>query len=161
MKLGTINTLAATIIGVAFAATLPATAHHAFSTEFDAKQPITLKGTITRVEWINPHAWIHLDVKKDDELAMFRGLIAGADVFLHNLSPRAAKKLGIDAATLVAQHPSPSPPQSLRRPRRPPSRLLPLPPSLLRRLPPHRLPPPSLRLPLLPSPRPSIRRSLL
>jgi hypothetical protein len=40
----------------------PSGAHHAFSTEFDAKQPITLKGTITRVEWINPHAWIHMDV---------------------------------------------------------------------------------------------------
>jgi hypothetical protein len=43
----------------------PIAAHHAFSTEFDASQPITLRGTITRVEWINPHAWIHLDVKND------------------------------------------------------------------------------------------------
>ena len=50
----------------ALAATVPAAAHHAFSTEFDATKPITLKGTITQVEWINPHAWIHLDVKKDD-----------------------------------------------------------------------------------------------
>ena len=48
------------------ALTAPATAHHAFSTEFDAKQPITLKGTISRVEWINPHAFIHLDVKGAD-----------------------------------------------------------------------------------------------
>ena len=44
----------------------PSSAHHAFSTEFDAKQPITLKGTITRVEWINPHAWIHMDVPRDN-----------------------------------------------------------------------------------------------
>ena len=44
----------------------PAAAHHAFSTEFDAKQPITLRGKISRVEWINPHAFIHLDVKGDD-----------------------------------------------------------------------------------------------
>jgi len=44
----------------------PTAAHHAFSTEFDAKQPITLRGTITKVEWINPHAFIHLDVKRDD-----------------------------------------------------------------------------------------------
>ena len=47
-----------------------------------------------------------LDVKNDDDLAVFQGLIAGADVFLHNLSPRAAKNLGIDAATLLARHPS-------------------------------------------------------
>ena len=44
----------------------PASAHHAFSAEFDAAQPVTLKGTVTRMEWINPHAWIHLDVKRED-----------------------------------------------------------------------------------------------
>ena len=44
----------------------PTSAHHAFSAEFDAKQPVTLHGTITSVEWINPHAFIHLDVKRDD-----------------------------------------------------------------------------------------------
>lgn len=43
-----------------------ASAHHAFSLEFDANQPITLRGTITRVEWINPHAWLHIDVPGDD-----------------------------------------------------------------------------------------------
>ena len=41
-------------------------AHHSFAAEFDAKQPVTLKGVITRMEWINPHAWLHIDVKKDD-----------------------------------------------------------------------------------------------
>jgi hypothetical protein len=40
-----------------------AAAHHAFSAEFDANQPIQLRGTVTRVEWINPHTWIHIDVK--------------------------------------------------------------------------------------------------
>jgi hypothetical protein len=43
-----------------------AAAHHAFSAEFDANQPVTLRGTITKVEWINPHAFIHLDVKGDN-----------------------------------------------------------------------------------------------
>src|SRR5262245_61685821 len=38
-------------------------AHHAFSAEFDANAPVTLRGPITKVEWINPHAWIHMDVK--------------------------------------------------------------------------------------------------
>ena len=41
-------------------------AHHAFAAEFDANQPITLRGTVTRVEWINPHTWIHMDVKDTD-----------------------------------------------------------------------------------------------
>ena len=38
-------------------------AHHAFAAEFDAKQPVTMKGTITSVEWVNPHVWLHVDVK--------------------------------------------------------------------------------------------------
>src|ERR1700689_4380003 len=44
----------------------PLWAHHAFAAEFDAKKPIKLQGTITKVEWINPHAWIHIDVKDAD-----------------------------------------------------------------------------------------------
>ena len=41
-------------------------AHHAFSAEFDANRPVRLQGKITRMEWINPHAWLHLDVEKED-----------------------------------------------------------------------------------------------
>jgi hypothetical protein len=54
------------LFGASLVAAVSAAAHHAFSTEFDATKPITLKGTITQVEWINPHAFIHLDVNKDD-----------------------------------------------------------------------------------------------
>ena len=43
--------------------TVPVLAHHAFSAEFDANAPVTLKGEITRIEWINPHTWIHIAVK--------------------------------------------------------------------------------------------------
>ena len=43
-----------------------ASAHHAFSSEFDATRPVSLRGTITRMEWINPHSWMHLDVVNDD-----------------------------------------------------------------------------------------------
>src|SRR5262245_63491532 len=41
-------------------------AHHAFSAEFDEHKQITLKGTIAKMEWINPHAWLHIDVKEPD-----------------------------------------------------------------------------------------------
>src|SRR5262245_39450673 len=40
-----------------------ALAHHAFSAEFDAAKPVTLKGAVTRVDWINPHSWLYIDVK--------------------------------------------------------------------------------------------------
>jgi hypothetical protein len=45
---------------------LPVRAHHSFSAEYAADKPITLKGTLTKVEWVNPHGWIYLDVKGDD-----------------------------------------------------------------------------------------------
>ncbi len=45
---------------------VPGEAHHAFSTEFDATRPVRLEGTITRMEWINPHSWLHIDVVNED-----------------------------------------------------------------------------------------------
>ena len=44
----------------------PVLAHHAFSAEFDADRPMQLQGTVTKTEWINPHSWIHIEVKDDD-----------------------------------------------------------------------------------------------
>ncbi len=55
------------IAGVGVASLLiggTAWAHHAFSAEFDAKKPIKLQGTVTKMEWVNPHSWMHLDVKR-------------------------------------------------------------------------------------------------
>lgn len=51
---------------VALLATVQLLAHHAFSAEFDANRPVQLKGTVTKMEWINPHAWIHIDVTMED-----------------------------------------------------------------------------------------------
>ena len=52
-------------LGLLFAA-VPVWAHHAFAAEFDAKKPVHLVGTVTKVELINPHSWIHIDVKNQD-----------------------------------------------------------------------------------------------
>jgi len=59
--------LSVMVVGVSLlTAAVPAIAHHSFAAEFDSAQPITLKGTVTKMEWINPHAWIHMEVKKPD-----------------------------------------------------------------------------------------------
>jgi uncharacterized protein DUF6152 len=51
---------------VVLAARAPLVAHHSFAAEFDGSKPVTLTGTVTKMDWINPHAWLHMDVKGPD-----------------------------------------------------------------------------------------------
>jgi hypothetical protein len=56
---------AAVVAGLVIAA-LPAVAHHAFAAEFDSNKPVKLRGTVAKVDLVNPHSWIYIDVKNED-----------------------------------------------------------------------------------------------
>ena len=59
--------VALTVIGLLMsAAVAPLSAHHAFAAEFDANKQVKFEATVTKMEWTNPHVWIHVDVKKPD-----------------------------------------------------------------------------------------------
>ena len=68
-ELGMTRKTAVALSGIGLAVLLavgPLAAHHAFSSEFDAEQPVRLRGKITKMEWINPHAWMHIEVTTDE-----------------------------------------------------------------------------------------------
>jgi hypothetical protein len=72
----------------------PLSAHHAFAAEFDIKRPIKLRGTVSRMDWVNPHSWIHLDVK-DADGKIVEWMIEGG-------SPNALLRLGFNKSALPA-----------------------------------------------------------
>ena len=63
--MGTPWSIAIVGLGLLLAA-MPAPAHHSFAAEFDEKQPVTLTGSLTKMDWVNPHGWIYVDVKGAD-----------------------------------------------------------------------------------------------
>jgi len=54
------------VIAALVALSIPLAAHHAFSAEFDDKKPVKLRGNVVKMDWINPHAWLYIDVKGSD-----------------------------------------------------------------------------------------------
>jgi hypothetical protein len=73
-------------------------AHHAFSAEFDSRKPLKMTGTVTKVEWINPHSWFHIDVKKPDGKVEKWMVEAGNP---HNLFRRGFSKDVIKAGMVI------------------------------------------------------------
>jgi hypothetical protein len=59
------NKIAVVAAGLGLLASLPALAHHSFAAEFDSAKRVTVKGVVTRIDWMNPHIWMYVDVKDE------------------------------------------------------------------------------------------------
>jgi hypothetical protein len=72
------------VISGILAAAVPAGAHHAFATEFDANKPVTMKGIVTKIDWANPHVWFYLNVKTESGVIENWGFEMGGPNSLRN-----------------------------------------------------------------------------
>src|SRR5687768_18018866 len=91
----------ALLSSIAFALAAHATAtfaHHAFAAEFDADKPLDLKGTVTKVKWVNPHSWLYFDVKAPDGTVTNWGVEFGTP---NGLAQKGLKKGDLPIGTLV------------------------------------------------------------
>ena len=66
LKQTILRSLGVAAAGAVLAGSGPALAHHAFGAEFDPNRPLVLRGPVVRVEWVNPHTWIHMEVTNED-----------------------------------------------------------------------------------------------
>jgi len=88
--------IAAVLVGVGLLlAVRPVVAHHAFAAEFDADKPVTLTGTVTKIEWTNPHTWFYIDVKDQTGKVANWGLEMGSpNGLMRNGWTRNSMKIG-------------------------------------------------------------------
>ena len=90
--------LVVTLAGIALAWTATLSAHHSFSAEFDSNRPVRLEGTVTKMEWLNPHPWITIEVKGPDGKPVVWMIEAGAP---NALIRRGFTKNSLPAGTMI------------------------------------------------------------